>query len=173
MCHRSNEFRAICECSGDALCAQLYTLWWALATLRAPAGGASEGRSPWGQAAPEPWTNQGFYGIMAPGLRTTTRSTLSGIMNRLEWIALAWHGGIGPAAFYKLLRRFGSPRAVAEASADELRAARARLSDGQIERLRASMEAVPPIEEGAAELSDAGAIRHCMGRRRFGHRVLR
>ncbi len=98
---------------------------------------------------------------MAPGLRTTTRSTLSGIMNRLEWIALAWHGGIGPAAFYKLLRRFGSPRAVAEASADELRAARARLSDGQIERLRASMEAVPPIEEGAAELSEEGVTVVC------------
>jgi len=82
-------------------------------------------------------------------------------MNRLEWIALAWHGGIGPAAFHKLVGRFGSPRAVAEASADELSAARARLSDRQIERLRASMDAVPLIEEEAADLSGEGVAVVC------------
>ena len=30
-------------------------------------------------------------------------------MDRLEWIALAWHAQLGPAAFHRLIDRFGSP----------------------------------------------------------------
>lgn len=77
-------------------------------------------------------------------------------MDRLEWIALAWHGRLGPATFHKLVARFGSPRAVAEASEAELLAARTRLSRKRIERVRAAMDAVPLIEQELEALAADG-----------------
>jgi DNA processing protein len=113
---------------------------------------------PWARRTVIPqsrWTDPGFCGIMAAAptgageSRTKRGSTGTRAMNRLEWIALAWHGGIGPAAFRKLVARFGTPRAAAEAGEDALWAAGARLSASQIRRIGSSMDAVPLV---AAEI---------------------
>lgn len=82
-------------------------------------------------------------------------------MDRLEWIALAWHGRIGPAAFHRLLGRFNTPRAVAEAGERELRGARARLSAEQLQRIRSSMDSVPLVARELDELAADGVTVSC------------
>ncbi len=77
-------------------------------------------------------------------------------MNRLEWIALAWHGRVGPGAFHRLVERFGSPRAVSEASEEELLGCRVRLKPDDVERIQAAMELAPDIAEEVERLEEDG-----------------
>ncbi|MGD9495269.1 MAG: DNA-processing protein DprA [Armatimonadota bacterium] len=55
--------------------------------------------------------------------------------DRLAWVALCWAGRIGPAGFMRLLSRFGSARAVLEASPGDLAAPSLRLTAAQIEAI--------------------------------------
>jgi DNA processing protein len=77
-------------------------------------------------------------------------------MNRLEWIALAWHGQVGPGAFRGLVKRFGSPRAVSEASEEELLACRVRLKAEDVARIQEAMELAPDIADEVEQLEDEG-----------------
>ncbi|MBM3474880.1 MAG: DNA-protecting protein DprA [Armatimonadetes bacterium] len=77
-------------------------------------------------------------------------------MDRLEWIALAWHAQLGPAAFRRLLDRFGSPRAVCEAGEEELLGCRARLKPEDVERIWSAMEVAPDIAEEIERLEEEG-----------------
>jgi DNA processing protein len=84
-------------------------------------------------------------------------------MNRLEWIALAWHGRVAPGAFHRLLERFGSPRAVAEAGEEELLSCRVRLRPEDVERIQAAMDLTPDIAEEIERLEDEGVQVLCPG----------
>lgn len=55
--------------------------------------------------------------------------------DRLAWAALYWSGRVGPAAFLRLLARFGSATAVLEADVSELAGPALRLNEDQIEAI--------------------------------------
>ena len=77
-------------------------------------------------------------------------------MNRLEWIALAWHGQVGPGTFHRLVERFGSARAVCEASEEDLLGCRVRLKPEDVERIQAAMDLTPDIGEEIERLEEDG-----------------
>ena len=77
-------------------------------------------------------------------------------MDRLDWIALAWHAQLGPAAFHRLIDRFGSPKAVTQASEEELLGCRARLKPEDLERIWSAMEVAPEIAEEIERLEEDG-----------------
>ncbi|MBM3497725.1 MAG: DNA-protecting protein DprA [Armatimonadetes bacterium] len=77
-------------------------------------------------------------------------------MDRFEWIALAWHGQVGAGAFHRLVERFGSPRAVCEASDEELLGCRVRLRPEDVERIQAALELTPDIAEEVERLEEEG-----------------
>ena len=82
--------------------------------------------------------------------------------DRLEWIALAWHAKVGPAAFHKLLARFGAPRTAAEAGEDR-RAAGLRVP-ARLEHQRAGALAVDhPVAIGIEGPHGAGRIVDALG----------
>lgn len=54
-----------------------------------------------------------------------------------DWVGLSLAGGIGPASFFALTRRFGSPTQVLDAPASELKRERALQSRGRAELARA------------------------------------
>lgn len=77
-------------------------------------------------------------------------------MERLEWVGLAWHAKLGPAAFNKLLARFGSPGEVIGAGEEELLACKARLSEAHIAAIGEVPEALGGIAEELEALGDEG-----------------
>jgi DNA processing protein len=77
--------------------------------------------------------------------------------NRLAWIALAWVAQLGATGFHRLIARFGSPEAAAEAGEDALRASGARLTEDRIPRIMAAMDDLPAVETELERLAEAGA----------------
>ncbi len=75
-------------------------------------------------------------------------------MERLEWIALAWHAMLGPAAFRKLIAQFESPSGICQASEEELYACKARLTDRHIEAIHEVPEQIDTIAEQIEALDD-------------------
>jgi DNA processing protein len=75
-------------------------------------------------------------------------------MNRLEWIALAWHALLGPAGFHKLISTFGSPEDIREASDEELFDCKARLTDKHVAAIREIPEQLDAIAEQVEALED-------------------
>ncbi|MGQ9729661.1 MAG: DNA-processing protein DprA [Candidatus Zipacnadales bacterium] len=77
-------------------------------------------------------------------------------MNRIEWIALAWHAQLGAVAFDRLVRHFGSPRKACQASPHELRACKVPLTEEQIRRISQALEMVPEIAQELKLLEEEG-----------------
>ena len=77
------------------------------------------------------------------------------------WATLAWEGGVGPAAFARLLARFESARAVMEASPRDLGAPSLKLKPEQIASIRAAGGRIDQTAALIASLRDDGIAVIC------------
>ncbi len=87
---------------------------------------------------------------------TDTTNDNSTLAHKTLLAALMWGGDIGPAAFRKLLARFGSPEAVAEATIEQLAAADARLTNYQKVALSQVRNRLQSYADQIAQLQHSG-----------------
>ncbi len=73
---------------------------------------------------------------------------------RLTWIGLAWVQGLGPAAFWRLIGRFGAPSGIVRAAPEDLAAVAPRLQPQTVAAIGELDSSVTSIEETIAELSE-------------------